>query len=198
MKLKEQFFDFEVFPNWWCCVIGLYPQDDNIPESIKNDFIVITSDNSKAREELLSIMQNINYCNFGYNNKYYDNIILNGIANGFTPRQIKILSDIIINPEAQYQSQEALRIAPFAKKKYQNFIYQDMFDDNDGSLKQKEACMQLDIRESNIPFDKQDLTENDKAEIIDYCKHDVWSGMQFYKQVLKSFVATKLLSWTSF
>ena len=53
--------------------------------------------------------------------------------------------------------------------------------------------MQLDIRETTVPFDKEDLTEDEKAEIIDYCKHDVWSGMHFYKRVLKSFVSTKLL-----
>ncbi len=193
MKLKEQFFDFEVFKNWWCCVIGKYPEDDNIPETIKDDFIVITSDDPSARERLLMIMGDKEYCNFGYNIKYYDNIILNGVANGFTPRQLKILSDIIINPEAQYQSQEAMRIAPFAKKKYQNFIYQDMLDDNTGSLKEKEACMQLDIRESTVDFEKEELTEEDKKDVISYCKHDVWSGMQFYKQILKPFIATKLL-----
>ena len=47
-KLLEQFFDFEVFPNWWCCVIGRYPQDDNIPEDIKKEFFVISSDNPNA------------------------------------------------------------------------------------------------------------------------------------------------------
>jgi hypothetical protein len=191
--LKEQMFDFEVFPEWWCCVIGRYPQDDHIPESIKDEFFVITSDDSSARETLLSIVTDRNYVNMGYNIKYYDNIILNGIANGFTPRQIKILSDIIINPEKQYESPEYMRIAPFAKKKYNNFIYQDMLDDNTGSLKEKEACMQLDIRESSVPFDKTNLSEMDKLDIISYCKHDVWSCMMFYKIILKPFIATKLL-----
>lgn len=191
--LKEQMFDFEVFPNWWCCVIGKYPQDDNVQESIKDDFIVISSDNSTAREDLLAIMTDRTHVNMGYNIKYYDNIILNGVANGFSPRQLKILSDIIINPERQYDSQENLLIAPFARKKYNNFIYQDMLDDNTGSLKEKEACMQLDIRESTVPFDKEDLTEEDKIDIISYCKHDVWSSMMFYKLILKPFVATKLL-----
>lgn len=186
-------FDFEVFPNWWCCVIGKYPEDDNIQESIKDDFIVISSDNPTAREDLLAIVTDRQYVNMGYNIKYYDNIILNGVANGFTPRQLKILSDIIINPERQYDSAENMRIAPFARKKYNNFIYQDMLDDNTGSLKEKEACMQLDIRESTVPFDKEDLTEEDKVDIISYCKHDVWATMMFYKIILKPFVATKLL-----
>lgn len=192
-RLNEQFFDFEVFPNWWCCVIGKYPRNDNIPESIKNDFIVITSDMPTPRETLLQIMCDKNWVNFGYNNKRYDNIILNGVANGFTPRQLKILSDIIVDPEVAYRSAEHMRISSFAKKRYQNFIYQDMLDDNTGSLKEKEACMQLDIRESTVDFNKEDLTEEEKLEIIDYCKHDVWSGMQFYKRVLKPFIATKLL-----
>lgn len=191
--LKEQMFDFEVFPNWWCCVIGKYPEDDNIQESIKDDFIVISSDNPTAREDLLAIVTDRQYVNMGYNIKYYDNIILNGVANGFTPRQLKILNDIIINPERQYDSAENMRIAPFARKKYNNFIYQDMLDDNTGSLKEKEACMQLDIRESTVPFDKEDLTEEDKVDIISYCKHDVWATMMFYKIILKPFVATKLL-----
>ena len=116
-RLNEQFFDFEVFPNWWCCVIGKYPRNDNIPESIKNDFIVVTSDMPTPRETLLQIMCDKNWVNFGYNNKRYDNIILNGVANGFTPRQLKILSDIIVDPEVAYRSAEHMRISSFAKKK---------------------------------------------------------------------------------
>lgn len=193
MKLKEQFFDFEVFDGWWCCVLGKYPENEIIPESIKEDFTVIRSDRPGAREDLLSIICNREYVNIGYNIKKYDNIILNGISLGFTPRQLKILSDIIIRPECARCSAEHERIAQFAKKRYQNFVYQDMLDDNAGSLKEKETCMQLDIRESDVPFDKKDLTDEEKEDIIDYCKHDVWAGMPYYKKVLKPFIATKLL-----
>ena len=192
MALREQMFDFEVFPEWWCCVIGKYPQDDDIPETIKDDFIVVTSDMPTARETLLGVMCNKEWVNMGYNIKYYDNVILNGVANGFTPHQLKILSDLIINPELQYESIEHMRIAPFARKKYKNFVYQDFLDDNTGSLKEKEACMQLDIRETTVPFDKKDLTQEDKDAIIFYCKHDVWSSMMFYKVILKPFIAAKL------
>ena len=191
-KLLEQMFDFEVYPKWWCCTVGKYPQDDDIPESIKDDFIVVTSDDPLAREHLLAVMRDRNYVNMGYNIKYYDNIILNGVASGFTPYQLKILSDIIINPDAQYESVEHMRIAPFAHIKYTDFVYQDMLDDNTGSLKEKEACMQLDIRETTVPFDKEDLTDEDKADIISYNKHDVWSSMMFYKIILKPFIASKL------
>lgn len=194
-KLLEQFYDFEVFPNWWLCVIGKYPQDDDITETIKDDFIIITSDDSCARENLLSILCNPDYVNIGYNNKGYDNIILNGIASGFSPRTLKILSDIIVDPALAEKNAEYMRIAPFAKKRYTSpsFIYQDELDDNTGSLKEKEACMQLDIRETEVPFDKEDLTDEDKQNTIYYCKHDVWSSMVFYKKILKPFIASKLL-----
>lgn len=194
-SLKEQMFDFEVYKNWWCVVIGKYPQDDNVTEEIKDDFCVITSDDVLAKDKVFAEIQNREYVNIGYNIKHYDNIILNGLASGFNPRQLRILSEIIIDPEAQYQSAEALRIAPFARRGYKHpdFIYQDELDDNTGSLKEKEACMQLDIRETTVPFDKEDLTDEEKAEIISYCKHDVWSSMRFYKVILKPFILTKLL-----
>jgi hypothetical protein len=200
MKLKEQMFDFEVFPNWWCCVIGEYPEDQDIPESIKDTFTVISSDMIDAKDKLLEIMTNREYVNMGYNIKHYDNIILNGVACGFSPRQLKILSELIINPEKEYDSVENMRIFPFTKRRYNNFIYQDLFDDlatgdreRGSSLKEKEACMQLDIRESNVPFDKEDLTDADKEDIISYCKHDVWACMMLYKIVLYPFIATKVL-----
>lgn len=193
-RLKEQFFDFEVFPNWWCCVVGRYPQDDSdVPESIKDDFMVFTSDDTDGGRNLVMTLSDRNYCAFGYNNKGYDNIILNGVANNLTPKHLKMLSDLIIDPDKQYDSYEHMRLAPFAKRRYNNFIYQDMLDDNTGSLKEKESCMQLDIRETTVPFDKEDLTEEDKAAIIYYCKHDVWSGMKFYQIILKPFVLSKLL-----
>lgn len=198
MALKEQMFDFEVFPNWWCCVIGRYPQDDNVVESIKDDFIVVSSDDSDARENLLSILSNPEYVAMGYNIKKYDNIILNGIASYFSPRQLRILNDILIDPEKQYSTKEHSRIAPFVNRRYTNFVYQDMLDDNTGSLKEKEACMQLDIRESTVPFDKEDLTDEEKLDVIGYCKHDVWASMMFYKVILKPFVATKLLVGKTF
>ena len=193
-KLKEQFFDFEVFPNWWCCVVGRYPEDDKeVPESLKDDFLVFTSDDKDGGRNLVMTLSDKQYCAFGYNNKRYDNIILNGIALGLSPKHLKMLSDMVIDPERQYDSYEHMRLFPYSKRGYRNFVYQDMLDDNTGSLKEKEACMQLDIRETTVPFDKEDLTEEDKAAIIYYCKHDVWSGMKFYQIILKPFVASKLL-----
>lgn len=205
-RLKMNFFDFEVTPEWWCCVVGYYPEDGNIPESIKQTFEVFTSDEPDVRNKLVACVAKTTHVNMGYNCKYYDNVIMNGVANHFGPRNLKILNDCIIDDldelkisqlsdeELEWGTREEYyRISPWRKKKYQNFIYQDLMDDNTGSLKEKESCMGLDIRESNVSFNKRNLTDGDKAEIIDYCKHDVWASMQFYKIILEPFVDTKLI-----
>lgn len=33
--MKLRFFDFEVFPNWWCCTFGDLPDDRKITEDLK-------------------------------------------------------------------------------------------------------------------------------------------------------------------
>ena len=48
-------------------------------------------------------------------------------------------------------------------------------DDSVKGLKDKEAALGMDIRETTVPFDKEDLTDDDKAQIIFYCKHDVYA-----------------------
>ena len=63
-KLKEQMFDFEVYPNWWCCVLGKYPDDDDIPESVKDEFTVVTSDDATPRN-LARYYDGQNLCEYG-------------------------------------------------------------------------------------------------------------------------------------
>lgn len=192
--MKEQFFDFEVFPQWWCCVIGEYVDDETAKnESVKDNFHVISSDDFDARNRLLNLLTREDFVAIGYNNKKYDNIILNAISCSLTPTQVYTVSQIAIKGDDCEEALMYPMLISFAHKRYANFTYQDMLDDNAGSLKEKEACMELDIRESDVPFGKKDLTAAEKADIISYCKHDVWSGMQFYRIVLKPFVATKLL-----
>ena len=54
--MKFRFFDFEVFPNWWCCVFGDLPEDwkeNKVTEAIKDNFRVVSSDSHTARDDLL-------------------------------------------------------------------------------------------------------------------------------------------------
>ena len=191
--LRLRFFDFEVFPNWWCCVFGDEPEDwKTFDRSIKDTFKVVTSNDDNARRNLLNFLMEEGYCMAGYNVKGYDLIIANAIYQGFSPEKVKIINDCIINPGTIYSTREHIRLSPFAKKRISNVIYQDLMDDGVGSLKEKEAILGLNILESSVPFDKEDLTEQDINDIIYYCKQDVYSSMEWYNQVVEPYTRTKM------
>lgn len=189
--MKMRFFDFEVTPNWWLCVFGDMPDDLNFEESIKDTFVEVNSDMPNARDLLLKLMREQDFVVSGYNIKGYDLPIGNGIYQAFNQQEIKILSDLIINPSLAYSTKEHMRIWPFVKRKLK-VPFQDLMDDGTGSLKEKEAVLGLNILESNVDFDKEDLTQEDKKDMTLYCKQDVYAAMYFYKEVIHSYTLTKL------
>lgn len=190
---KLRFFDFEVFPHWWCCVFGDMPEDMQFDEDIKQNFVFVSSDDTNCREKLINLMREENVCNVGYNIKHYDLMIANAIYQGFTPEQVKIVNDIIIRPDLAYSTKEHIRLQPFANRKLSGITYQDLRDDDDKSmsLKEKEAILGLNILETSIPFDKEDLSDEDKAEILYYCNQDVYASMRHYKEVIHEYTMTK-------
>ena len=194
----KRFFDFEVTPNWWCCVFGDLSYDTNedfkkVTESIKDSFKIVTSDYFDSRGKLLNLITEQDCVQIGYNSKGYDLIIANAVRQGFTPNQIKMISDMIINPSLEYSSKEHMRLFPFSKKKIQNVLFADLMDDgNGGSLKEKEAILGLNILESNVSFDKEILSEDDKNDLIFYCKQDVYAAMKYYMEVVHPYMLTKL------
>lgn len=190
--MKMRFFDFEVTPNWWLCVFGDYPDDGILTEEVKQTFVSVNSDMDNARDLLLQLMREQDFVMSGYNIKGYDLIIANAVYQGFNPHQIKIISDLIIAPNDAYCDKEAYRLAPFAKKKLPGIVFQDLMDDGTGSLKEKEAVTGLNILESNVSFDKEDLTDDDKADMEYYCRQDVYAAMVFYKEVVHPYTLTKL------
>ena len=190
--MRERFFDFEVLPHWWCCVFGTMPEDKQISEEIKNTFVVVTSDDRISRDLLLQYLRENGFVQMGYNIKHYDLSIANGVYQAFTPEQLKVLNDVIINPGSQWLSKEHMRIAPLAKRKLQ-CVYEDLMDDGGGSLKEIEANLGLNILESSVPFDKEDLTSTDKQDIIHYCKQDVYAAMVYFDKIVKSYSDTKLI-----
>lgn len=197
--MKLRFFDFEVFPNWWCCVIGDEPDDwKTFNEDIKSSFVYISSDDENAREKLMALLKEPGYCITGYNIKHYDLMIANGIYQGFTPQQIRMINDIIINPRDAYKSKEHLRMMPFTKKTLSGVVFQDLMDDAVGSLKEKEAILGLDILESSVSFDKEDLTEEDKADVLYYCRHDVYSAMVWFDMIVRPYTETKMATAKAF
>ena len=143
--MNMRFFDFEVTPNWWLCVFGDYDEsfiiNGKMSDEIKKNFVIVNSDMLDCRERLLNLLKEENVVQSGYNVKGYDLCIANAIYQGFTPQQVYVISNIIINPSLQWSSKEHMRLAPFAKKKLYNVTYQDLMDDGEGSLKEKEAVL---------------------------------------------------------
>lgn len=193
--MKFRFFDFEVFPNWWCCVFGNLPEDwkeNKVTEAIKDNFRVVSSDSPTARDDLMKELLEKDVVKSGYNIKGYDLIIANAIRQGLNPQEVKIVNDLIINPNLAYESKEHYILKSYIYKKLSSIEYVDLMDDCTGSLKEKEAILGLNVLESNISFDKKDLSESDKQEVIHYCKQDVYAAAQFYMQVVDPYVVTKL------
>lgn len=199
IKYKERFFDFEVTPNWWCVSFGDLPDDLNdLNEELKNNFVTIDSDMKNSRDLVIKMLREEYHVMFGYNIKGYDLVIANAIYQGFTAQQIFVISDLIINPDKCNSTKEHSRLFSFTKKKMRNVVYEDLLDDGTGTLKEKEAILGLDIMESTVPFDKEDLTEDDKKDIIKYNKHDVYASMIYYKEVVKPYSKVKLLMGQKF
>ncbi len=105
----------------------------------------------------------------GFNNKGYDQFILRAVCDDWTNQEIKALNDWIIKGGHGW---EYPRIKD-AK------VWFDQFDLKDDmqmglSLKAIEGHLGMDIRESTVSFDlDRPLSEEELAETIYYCKHDV-------------------------
>lgn len=62
------------------------------------------------------------------------------------------------------------------------------------SLKQLEAFMGHDIRETTVPFDiDRKLTSEEIDEVIKYCRHDVYESMEVFAQQIGEFQAQMAL-----
>ena len=153
-------FDWEVFPHWNCVVWNVYNGTDNI------DLQVITSDD----ENYIKKLKDMAYRGYlvGFNIKGYDLQMLDFATKGYTPEELYEHNQAIIgSSDGKWKSLSF----------WQRFEFTDLFDDlkTMGSLKQFESNTGLLIKESSVPFGKEDLTEEDKADIIKYCKHDVFA-----------------------
>lgn len=160
MKKNLIVFDWEVFPHWNCVVWNIYTGNDNI------EYHVITSDDS----DYISKLRLFAYSGYltGFNIKGYDLQMLDFAISGYSPEELYEHNESIIgSKDSRWKSLSFWR----------KFEFTDLFDDlkTMGSLKQFESNTGLMIKESSVPFGKENLTEEDKADIIKYCKHDVFA-----------------------
>lgn len=153
------FYDFEVFKEDWLVVI-INP--------IERAETVIVND----REKLLTYYEaHKNQIWIGYNNRRYDQYIFKAIICGFNPKRV---SDFMIRDgKGGWQYSSLLNKVPMI-----NF---DVMLKNDGGLKSLEGFMGNDIQETSVPFDiDRKLTDEEIAETIKYCRHDVEQTIEVF------------------
>ena len=162
------FYDIETFYKYSCWVFK-FPNDkweivEFWPEGDER--------NRAATQKLWNIYQSLlkSYILIGYNCKKYDNIILlklfeYGLNNVVTAQDINDLSDQII-------SQQTLKLANIPEGFLSYDVYN--FKNHMPSLKIVGTLFGGDIRETPIPFTfKGELTKEQIADVLYYCKHDV-------------------------
>lgn len=105
----------------------------------------------------------------GFNSKHYDQYIIKAIAIGLSNEDVKSVNDYLIDGFPGWEH-------PLLKDQFFKFNNVDIKDDMQMglSLKAIEGHLFLPIRESNVPFDiDRPLSEEEKTEVTEYCKHDV-------------------------
>ena len=163
--IKRKIFDFEVYPNWWCVVT--YDTETGEQEIIRSD----EDYKYKIRQMVLKTIL------IGFNIKRYDLKILHAIYNGNDPIDIYMLSKDIIDKKYENATH------PFNSYNYWfKFLFIDLYDDwRFGSLKEFESNTGMSIVECDIPFDQEELNEDEKEEIVEYCIHDVKATFNMFK-----------------
>lgn len=156
------FYDFEVFKyDWLVVIINPASQKETI---IHNDRDALIRYYNLHKDEI--------WC--GYNSRNYDSTILKSILLGFEAKKI---NDYII-----YEGLKAWQIDGRLRK-VQLYDY-DCYRLNTG-LKQLEAFMGNNIKETEVPFDIQrPLTDSELQQTVKYCRHDV-------EQLIEVFLRTK-------
>ena len=156
------FYDFEVFAHDWLVVI--------INPATEKETVI--HNNRDALIEYYEKHKNEIWC--GYNSRNYDSTILKSIILGF---DVKSVNDAII-----YEGLKSWQIDSRLRG-VQLFDYDAIVLNT--SLKQLEAFMGNDIRETSVPFDlPRQLTPEELELTIGYCRHDV-------EQLIEVFIRNK-------
>jgi len=117
-----------------------------------------------------------------FNGYHYDDHIVHQMLNLATPYQLKKTSDRIINGEK-------LRIKNY---KYESLDVMQQIDPSFPSLKRIEGNLGRKILESSVPFTiERELTDDEYADVLDYCIYDVDTLVDVYKRRVDSYFKPK-------
>lgn len=170
-SLKKEdllFYDIEVFKENSFVVF----------KNIEKETVAIFHNNFEGLLDLITGKSII-----GFNNYFYDDKVLTGMINQWSPKQIKELNDRLIRGEK-------------VNHIHQSIVSLDCFQEIDVSrpgLKKIEANFGKMIKESSVDFTiDRKLTEEELQEAIDYCKYDVDMTIEVFKLRLKDYFEPKL------
>lgn len=153
------FYDFEVFKYDWLVVIK-----DTEAKTTTN----IINDTEQLRK-FYELHKNDVWV--GFNSRSYDQYILKGLLLGLDPKEIN--DHIIVKHKGGWEYSSLFN-------RIQLYNYDIMTDKNRG-LKQLEAFMGNDIRETTVNFDiDRKLTPKEIEEVLFYCDHDVTQTMYVF------------------
>lgn len=153
------FYDFEVFKYDWLVVIK-----DTEAKTTTN----IINDTEQLRK-FYELHKNDIWV--GFNSRSYDQYILKGLLLGLDPKEIN--DHIIVKHKGGWEYSSLFN-------RIQLYNYDIMTDKNRG-LKQLEAFMGNDIRETTVSFDiDRKLTDKEIEEVIFYCNHDAEQTMYVF------------------
>lgn len=158
-------YDFEVFKHDWLVVISSPLQEKET---------IIVNDRDKLIDFYHATSKDV--C-IGYNSRNYDQWIYKAILCGFNPKEV---SDFIIEEKRKgYEFSSLLNAFPI--NNYDCSILNK-------NLKQLQAFMGNDIRETSVPFDiDRKLTAGELAETIKYCKHDVEQTSEVFLKTIDKY-----------
>lgn len=162
------FYDFEVFSHDWLVVIT--DMENRTETIIHNDVEHLRSFHQENKDNIW----------VGYNSNSYDRYILKALLCGFTAQEMN--DWIIIKKRKGWEFSRELNKIPLLNYDAQTNKFH--------SLKQLEAFMGHDIRETTVPFDiDRPLTDEELEEVIFYCRHDVHETAEVFMRNISEFNA---------
>lgn len=167
-------YDLEVFRFDW---IAVFRQIDT------DDFHVIHNNTHELKKFIIEHRQDVL---IGFNNKNYDDWILQTMVNGGDNETIKNHNDWIIGGNNGWEF-------PFIQFQKKKFKTADLRDDLPMglSLKAIEANMGNNIVESGVDFNiDRPLTPEELSQTIEYCKTDVGNTTKLFK-VRENYINSK-------
>lgn len=175
------FYDIEVFQ--YDSLVVFMDINENEVAHFWNNRERQTADDPSGFEDIPKVIKGKTLV--GYNNYNYDDHILTAMMHSArnTSRMLKYLNNTLI---------ETGQCAHKVSDLIHSLDTMQQIDVSHPSLKQIEGNMGMSIVESSVPFDIQrPLTDEERQETLNYCRHDVTATVRVYKLREKSYFETK-------